>query len=138
MLTVNIYILKTWTSKAVKLTCLSLFIYWEQNLHETFVYLRHSRPTVAIFVNACHWFWIWAGSGTTYSLLTVDSLLNGKCVSANRMSLVYWIFLDAAVTFRGWPLQVINFINPVQTCILEMTISPSYGDIKEHPFFQCE
>jgi len=31
-----------------------------------------------------------------------------------------------------------NFINPVQTGIPEMTISPSYGEIKEHPFFQCE
>jgi hypothetical protein len=47
-------------------------------------------------------------------------------------------FFDAVVTFRGWPLQVMNFVNPVQTGILEVTISPSYGEIKEHPFFHCE
>jgi hypothetical protein len=40
--------------------------------------------------------------------------------------------------FRGWPLKVINLINPVQTGVLEMTISSSYGDIKERSFFQCE
>jgi hypothetical protein len=34
--------------------------------------------------------------------------------------------------------EVMNFINPVQKGIVEITMSRSYGDIKEHPFFQCE
>jgi hypothetical protein len=41
-------------------------------------------------------------------------------------------FLDATVTFRGCPFQVVDFINSLQTGILLMTISVLYGDIKEH------